>query len=227
MAERGNGSAAAPGGAAPSEAAPAQPPEDTLDLKARLDRFGELLARGLDLAEAGLSLGLTMLGTIGSAAQTKIIERMLSPQAEEPPAAGPPAAPGVAPGAAAPGPLAAMAPGAAAATPSYGITNRLPLRPGGAVRISFSINNESAEAAKPVRLLVEAFAGERTGATLPEGALGVTPPEIAIAPMDFEKFLLEGMIPDALPPDLYRGSVVVLGEGTIRIPVLLSVEASG
>ncbi|MGH7070273.1 MAG: hypothetical protein ACREFO_09685, partial [Acetobacteraceae bacterium] len=71
MTERGNGTT--------TEAGPKPPPEsaaaDPLELKARLDRFGEILARGLDLAEAGMTLGLTMLGTVGAAAQDKIIER--------------------------------------------------------------------------------------------------------------------------------------------------------
>jgi len=195
--------------------------EDALDLKARLDRFGELLARGLDLAEAGMSLGLTMLGTIGTAAQTKIIERILTPEAGEvrapnPPATEPPAAPGVASGS----PAAGSDHGS-----SYGITNRLPLQPGGTVKLSFSINNDSAVAAKQVRLLVEAFAGERTGAALPTATLSVLPAEAAIAPMDFEKFVLGGTIPEAAPADLYRGSVLVLGEQPIRIPVLLAVGA--
>lgn len=210
MAERGNGATAE---------AQAQPqpqhetPADALDLKARLERFGEILARGLDLAEAGMTLGLTVLGTLGAAAQTKIIERMLNPGAE---------------GAAVePAPTPASATAAAAEADenaAYGITNRLPLRPGGAVSISFSVNNESAVVAKNVRLVVEAFSGERTGAVLPPDCLGVNPGERAIAPMDFEKFVLEGQIPADIVPDRYRGSVMVLGEGPMRIPVLLAVE---
>lgn len=222
MAERGNGSTdatdgpAAPGG---RSATGSPPPEDVLDLKARLDRFGELLARGLDLAEAGLSLGMTMLSTVGGAAQANIMDRVLNPDRAEgrAPRAAEPAARDAAGG-------QGMEP-PAGATPAYGITNRLPLRPGGTVRISFSINNDSAEAAKPVRFLVETFAGEKTGAVLPEGVLGISPGEIAIQPMDFEKFLLLGTIPETLPPDLYRGSLLVLGEGPMRIPVVLTVEA--
>lgn len=219
MAERGNGSA---GGQAAEESAAGagRHAEDVLDLKARLDRFGELLARGLDLAEAGLSLGLTMLGTIGSATQTKIIERMLNPGADEGGAqAGTREGTGTAAGVA-----AGTEP---AAGQAFGITNRLSLRPGGRVRISFSINNESASAEKDVTVLAEVFAGERSGTALPAEALTVTPREAKIAPMDFEKFLLEGTIPETTPPDLYRGSVVVLGDGAMRIPVALSVEGGG
>ncbi|MGH7119782.1 MAG: hypothetical protein ACREFP_12460 [Acetobacteraceae bacterium] len=210
MAERGNG-AAAEGGPHPPQGSPS----DALDLKARLDRFGEIFGRGLDLAEAGMTLGLTVLGTLGAAAQTKIIERILHPAAEG--AAGEPAR------------SQASAPAAPAGTgenAAYGITNRLPLNPGGTVSISFSVNNESSVASKHVRLAVEAFSGERTGAVLPPDCLGVSPGERVIAPMDFEKFVLEGRIPVGLAADRYRGSVMVLGEGPMRIPVLLVVEAS-
>lgn len=221
MTERGNGAgtdAPTPEPATqPEPAVRAAPPtdeNDPLDLKARLERFGEILARGLDLAEAGMNLGLTVLGTVGNAAQTKIIERMLSPTSEQPP-----------PAAANPAPAAPPEPPQSAAA-SYGITNRLPLRPGAAVSISFSVNNESAAQPRTVRLVVEDFAGERFATRLPAESLTVAPGEKAIAPMDFEKFVLEGTIPAATPPDNYRGSVVVLGETPMRIPVLLVVEAA-
>ncbi|MGH7107459.1 MAG: hypothetical protein ACREF0_09550 [Acetobacteraceae bacterium] len=221
MTERGNGATAEAG---PKQAAAAE--TDPLELKARLDRFGEILARGLDLAEAGMTLGLTMLGTVGAAAQNKIIERIFNPTAEraaaEPQPA--PASPATA-SAAAPGAGPAASPGASEAA-SYGITNRLLLRPGGQVSISFSVNNDSPIAGKPVRLLAEAFSGERSGAVLPPASLVVRPDEQIIAPMDFEKFVLEGTIPADVVPDRYRGSVVVLGEGPMRIPVLLVVEGA-
>ena len=208
MAERGNGATAEAGPKPPPE-----PPADTFDLKARLERFSDILARGLDLAEAGMTLGLTVLGTLGAAAQTKIIERMLNPSPEGA-AAEPVATPAT----------AGAATADAGESAAYGITNRLPLRPGDAVSVSFSVNNESASVAKNVRLVVEAFSGERSGAVLPPDCLAVSPGERAIAPMDFEKFVLEGRIPTDAVPDRYRGSVMVLGEGPMRIPVLLAVE---
>ncbi len=217
MTERGNGASAEAG---PKQAAEAE--TDPLELKARLDRFGEILARGLDLAEAGMTLGLTMLGTVGAATQNRIIERIFNPTAERA-AAEPPPAP------ASPATASAAAPGAgpgAGEAASYGITNRLLLRPGGQVSISFSVNNDSPIAGKPVRLLAEAFSGERSGALLPPASLIVRPDEQIIAPMDFEKFVLEGTIPADVVPDRYRGSVVVLGEGPMRIPVLLVVEGA-
>lgn len=213
MIERGNGTTAEAG---PKQAAEAE--TDPLELKARLERFGEILARGLDLAEAGMTLGFTMLGTVGAAAQNKIIERIFNPTAER--AAGEPQ-----PAPASPAPAPGASPGAGEAA-GYGITNRLPLRPGGQVSISFSVNNESPVGEKSVRLIAEAFSGERSGALLPIESLTVRPDEKIIAPMDFEKFTLEGTVPADVVPDRYRGSVVVLGEGPMRIPVLLVVEGA-
>ena len=76
-------------------------------------------------------------------------------------------------------------------------------------------------------LAVEAFAGERTGALLSPSALAVSPNAAAIAPMDFEKFVLHGAIPPETPPDVYDGAVTVGAEGGMRIPVQLVVEPRG
>ncbi len=203
---------ATPGGAS------AQPPpaDDGLDLKARLDRFGDLLGKGLDLAEAGLSLGLTVASTLGAAAQQKIFEKMMEATVPEP------AAPAPVP--AAPPPPATGSAAPPDAQPAFGITNRLRLAPGMPVSISFSVNNDSAAAPKQVALRVEPFTGERTGAMLPPASLSVTPEAAAIAPMDFEKFVLRGAIPETSPADIYHGSIAVTAEDSMRIPVLLVIE---
>lgn len=205
---------ASPGNASRGgEAAPPPTADDGLDLKARLDRFGDLLGKGLDLAEAGLSLGLTVVSTLGAVAQQKIVEKMMDAAGSEPgsPAAAPP------PPAAAPAPSPNP-------PPAFGITNRLRLAPGMPLSIAFSINNDGATAPKPVALRVEPFTGERTGALLPPACLSVNPEAAAIAPMDFEKFVLRGAIPDTSPADIYHGTIAVDSEGTMRIPVLLVVE---
>ena len=226
MADRaGNGTGTSPpsnGGPPPdppsnaSGGVTAQPPpaDDGLDLKARLDRFGDLLGKGLDLAEAGLSLGLTVASTLGAAAQQKIFEKMMEAVAE-------PAAPAPASAAAPVAPTAASPD----APPAFGITNRLRLTPGMPVSISFSINNDGAAAPKQVTLRVEPFTGERSGAMLPLASLSVTPDAAAIAPMDFEKFVLRGAIPETSPADVYHGSIAVAAEDSMRIPVLLVIEA--
>ncbi|HTC07609.1 MAG TPA: hypothetical protein VK726_02425 [Acetobacteraceae bacterium] len=231
MADRaGNGTdgTAAQGNAAPHVATFAPPSADEeLDLRARLDRFGDLLGKGLDLAEAGLSLGLTVAGTLGAAAQRKIFSKMMEAAFAEPAAPSYPEAPsGVMPQGAPPAPPPRTADGAAAPNPQpFGITNRLRLAPGMPVSISFSINNDSAAAPKPVTLRVEPFTGERTGAMLPPASLSVTPEAATIAPMDFEKFVLSGAIPDTSPGDVYHGSIAVTAEDSIRIPVVLVIEA--
>jgi F0F1-type ATP synthase membrane subunit c/vacuolar-type H+-ATPase subunit K len=209
MADRaGNGADSTP---PPADAPPhAQPADGGLDLKARLDRFGDLLGKGLDLAEAGLSLGLTVASTLGGAAQQKIFEKMMDAASAEP----------------TPSPAAApMTTPAPEAPPPFGITNRLRLAPGMAVSISFSINNDSAAAPRQVALRVEPFTGERTGALLPPACLSVSPTDTTIAPMDFEKFVLRGAIPETSPADIYRGSIAVTAADSMRIPVLLVVEA--
>ncbi len=209
MAERaGNGADSVP----PTAGAPPPPQdEDGLDLRARLDRFGGLLGKGLDLAEAGLSLGLTVASTLGAAAQQKIFERFMqaaSDAAEQ----------------AAPASSRAAAPPAPEAPGSFGITNRLRLAPGMAVNVSFSINNDTAAAPKQVSVRVEPFTGERTGALLPPASLSVAPATATIAPMDFEKFVLTGKIPESSPPDIYHGSIAVAAEDAMRIPVVLVIE---
>jgi hypothetical protein len=198
----------------PPPAAGVAPNDEGLDLKARLDRFGDLLGKGLDLAEAGLSLGLTVASTLGAAAQQKIIEKLMEATAPEPATPAPP------PAAPSPGP------GASPAQPqTFGITNRLRLAPGMPVNISFSINNDSGTAPKQVTLRAEPFTGERTGALLPPSALSVAPDSATIAPMDFEKFVLRGAIPDSSPTDIYHGSIAVTADESVRIPVVLVIEA--
>ena len=65
-----------PGPAGPE--APGKPPPSGpgagVDLRERIDQMGTILAKGLDLAEAGVSLGVTILNRVSSAAQQKIRE---------------------------------------------------------------------------------------------------------------------------------------------------------
>ncbi len=187
------------------------PPVDTLDLKGKMDRFGDLLAKSMELAEVGMNLSLSILSTVGAAAQQKIAQKLAETTET----------------AAATGFRAPPAPSSAAPEPvDYGITNRLPLAPGGTVAISFSVNNEAATGPKDVILEVEGFAGDRTGLMLPLDSLSVSPASGAIAPMDFEKFVLRGIVPADAAPDVYRGAVAVVSDTVIRIPVWLVVESA-
>lgn len=192
---------------------PSAPPG--ADLRQRLDQVGTILAKGLDLAEAGVSLGMTIISRVGVAAQQKFREGMEA---------------GVAPGE--PASQAAEAERysrAATSAPApepestYGITNRLPLAPGGTVNISFSINNDSMMEPKRVELRVEGFVGDTHGARLEVSTFAADPAEMTIAPVDFEKFRLRGTVPADAPCDVYRGAVVVASGSELKIPVVLVV----
>ena len=216
MPSSGNGADTQAAAEPPPEPPPASagPPPEAQELKARLDRYGQIIAKVVNLAEAGLSLGLTVIGTVGAAAQKRLLEARVDNGVAEPaqaaaaPTVGQPAEP-------------------AEAAPSWGVTNRLPIVPGAPLGISFSINNDNPLAPRPVTLAVEAFVGERTGAPLPPGVLAVAPPSAVIAPMDFEKFVLQGALPPETPPDVYYGSLRVGDDGGMRIPVRLVVEPRG
>jgi hypothetical protein len=208
------------GAGAPDQEVPDQEATAGPGLRARVDQMGALLTKGLDLAEAGLGLGVTLVSRVGEAAQHQILERFMSQAAA--------AAASVAPGGEAPMPPAPepeMSPPPAPAPESYGITNRLPLPPGGTARVSFSINNDSMAAPKKVALSLEGFVGEAHGRHLDAAGFTVKPARKTIAPMDFEKFALEGAVPPKAPPDVYRGWVVVSSDNELRIPIALVVSS--
>jgi hypothetical protein len=187
---------------------PREQPAARVELRERLDQVGSILAKGLDLAEAGVSLGVTILNRVTVAAQQKIREGMDA--ADQPVAAGPEGA--EAPNALTPEPEA-----------EYGLTNRLPLVPGAEVKISFSVNNDSMTEVKKVDIKVQGFAGDSQNAALNSADFSVKPAQKTIAPVDFEKFVLQGAIPSTTPPDIYRGTVVVSSDKDLFIPVVLVV----
>jgi hypothetical protein len=115
---------------------------------------------------------------------------------------------------------------AAASTPesAFGITNRLPLIPGGVVRISFSVNNDSLTEPKTVELKVDGFVGDAHGERIDATAFAVAPASKIIAPADFEKFILRGQLPAQLSADIYRGAITVVAESELVIPVVLAVS---
>jgi hypothetical protein len=194
-------------------AQPANPPGS--ELRQRLDQVGTILAKGLDLAEAGVSLGVTIISRVGVAAQQKIREGMDAATA-----------PGAAAGSRQSSEGEQYSPSGSPATepePSYGITNRLPLMPGGTVRISFSVNNDSMTEPKKVDLRLEGFAGDTHGASLDPTTFTVAPAQKTIAPVDFDKFIIQGTVPPEAPPDVYRGAVIVASGSELKIPLVLVV----
>lgn len=182
------------------------------EFRQRLDQVGTILAKGLDLAEAGVSLGVTIISRVGAAATRKIHEGMDGAAVVNPT---PPGAPQQAP--------QSESDAVSEPEPSYGITNRLPLTPGGSVKISFSVNNDSMTEPKKVELRVEGFTGDTQGGHLDASAFSVKPSPKTIAPVDFEKFVLHCSVPSTAQPDVYRGAIVVTSENELRIPVVLVV----
>jgi hypothetical protein len=197
------------------------PEKSASDIRERLDQVGTILGKGLDLAEAGVSLGVTIVNRIGTIAQKQVLDRMLA-AAMQP---GAPAPTDAMPDQGVPPPPSpGMESNPSPHVPTFFITNRLPLAPGGSVKVSFSINNDSVVAPKRVALRIEGFAGEVTGASLPAAEITVKPPTRTIAPVDFEKFTLRGVVPAETLPDVYLGWVVVDSEEQLRIPLRLNVS---
>jgi hypothetical protein len=58
---------------------------------------------------------------------------------------------------------------------------------------------------------------------LDASAFSVRPAQKTIAPVDFEKFVLQVELPADTAPDIYRGAVVVTSGSELRIPVILVV----
>jgi hypothetical protein len=199
-----------------SEEKPRQQQADPpgMELRQRLDQVGTILAKGLDLAEAGVSLGVTIINRVGVAASQKIREGMdAAAAANAAPDAG--TQTGIQP--------VAEAEPATEPEAAFGITNRLPLTPGGSFKISFSVNNDSMTEPKKVELRVEGFTGDATGARLDASAFAIKPALKTIAPVDFEKFVLQGAIPAGVQSDVYRGAVTVASDSELNIPVVLVV----
>jgi len=188
------------------------------------EQLGATLAKGLDLAEASLSLGLTLMTRLGSIVQESVLDKV----GEHVP--GPPSSvqagggPDKHTSAPAPSPSPAAATGdSPGGDIAYCITNRLPLFPGQPVSVSFSINNDSEEVAKRVKFRVEGFVGQISAVTFSGESFSVKPGSGAIAPMDFEKFMIKGALPSDIPSDVYLGKVVVMADHNLEIPIRLVV----
>ena len=162
-----------------------------------------LVAKLLQLADAGVGLGINMISLINTYAQRQMAA---DPQ---PPAQAPPQT---------------SSPKEPEADRGYCIVNRVPLHPGSAVSVPFSINNEQTDAIRHLRLSVLGFTGTTYGSALPQADFSVDPKEREIGPMDFDRFVLLGTIPGDVPPDLYSGWVLVQGDEEVRIPVMLMVS---
>ena len=66
-----NGNPGPAGPEVPGKSPPPSGPGAGVDLRERLDQMGTILAKGLDLAEAGVSLGVTILNRVSSGRPAK------------------------------------------------------------------------------------------------------------------------------------------------------------
>jgi hypothetical protein len=100
------------------------------------------------------------------------------------------------------------------------------LYPGDSFSLSFSVNNDSLSTEKTIKLTAEPFTGEVHGKQILTDQLAITPAETTIAVVDFEKFVLTGLIGADLPPDTYHGWIVVTADEAYRIPVILKLSVA-
>ena len=175
------------------------------------------MSKSLDLAEASLTLGMNFVQRLGTTVHEQVIGRLTqvgqsftqaappSPQAEPPRATDAASQP------------QSKSPGF---KPFAGVVNQQPLFAGSPVRVSFSINNDSQSTVKKVALKLEGLKGEVSGAAL-DAALVVEPATATIVPMDFEKFVIHGLVPIGTRSDAYQGWIMVSGEEDLRIPLRL------
>lgn len=185
----------------------------------------EMVNKGLDLAETGIGLGVNIVARLGSIFKDQVFDKISSSEmlnsvisntsdnqveAEQPHH-----------------PEETQAPTSEQTENTEQISylfNRLPLYSGSDVSLSFSINNDSLTSEKAIRLKIEPFVGEAQQYSIDINAFSVTPSQIAIAPVDFEKFVIKGKIPEDAPEDTYYGWVIVSEEQTYQIPVALVVS---
>ena len=205
-----------PGGAPPpNEAAPdaAKAAPERTDSTA--PQITSLVSKFLELADAGVGLGINVVSLLTTFATSRAAgaAATFSQQAAPPPPEMP-----------------QQAQSAGAATPpvaparSYCIVNRLPLHAGSPAKVSFSINNDTTETTKNLNLACSGFVGAAQGFAISEGAFSVEPPMATIGPMDFERFVLKGQVPEGAPPDSYNGWITVAGDEELRIPAVLMVS---
>jgi len=172
-------------------------------------QMGSLVSKVLELADAGVGLGINVISLLNTLARSQVAGAAPAEQQSQDDERRP-APPEDAPHAEAPR--------------NYCIVNRRPIRPGGAVQVSFSINNDLPDAAKKLRVTALGFVGAARGFSFDGAGFSVQPSEQTIDAMDFERFVLTGNIPADAPEDSYNGWILVDGDEQMRIPVVLLVS---
>ena len=194
----------------------------TAQASSSMDQIGDIAKGVLDLAGAGLSLGFKVIDKFGGMATDIITEKIIggAGQTEQPYEPKPEMhadqdQPYQQP----------EETSADKASEVLWVVNRIPAYAGSEVKVSFSFSNESAELPKKITLAVGSFTGEGSGHSIDVGLLTIKPKSKTIAPMDFDKFVLIGNIPEGTPADKYYGWIVVSAENEIKVPARLEISA--
>jgi hypothetical protein len=187
-----------------------------------LGQFGGIVSKSLELAGASINLGINLVQKFGSSFDGQLLGKIADAgknifSAKEIFAQASPSAPSA----------QSPAPDAAQQPHFGGIVNRLPLFPGSTVNVPFSINNDAPDTTRKVKLHLEEFKGELTGATLGSEVFSITPASKHIAPLDFEKFVITGTVPINCKSDAYDGTIVVSGDESIKIPLKITIMSRG
>lgn len=209
-----------PGGKKPSGTKASTGQQQKSRMEPDEEPLGAIMSKGMELAEAGLNLGINLVHKFGGSLQEQVIEKFARTGSTIFKSSA---------GEASPSPETAAT--SAGNTPDSGteaafsgITNRMPAFPGSELRISFSINNDSTSVARQVHLSLESdLLGELSGKTLGKKLFALQPSSVAIAPADFDKFTLFANIPVNQQADHYFGALIVDGEEKMRIPLRVSI----
>ena len=199
--------------------------KEKMSSKTEEQPIGAIMTKGIELAEAGLNLGINLVHKLGATVQGQVLDNMAksginifrstataqAQSSEKAPTGAP------------------EKNTKSQSTEAFsGITNRLPAFAGGHVRLSFSINNDSVSESRLVAVSIEQdLMGELTGTQLSAEQLALSPSRIEVAPADFEKFVIVATIPRNQQADHYHGTIVVADNDQIRIPLRICVEGSG
>jgi hypothetical protein len=172
-------------------------------------QFSSLVSKVIELADAGVRLGINVVSLLTTFAKTQGAGAVPMPQPATT-AAEPQSTTGAA---------SDQGP-----TRNYCIVNRMPLHPGDPVRVSFSINNDMPDSVKNLSLSCRGFVGATQAFAIPDHLFSIEPASAAIAPLDFERFVLSGAILAEAPADSYNGWILVAGDEQLRIPAVLLVS---
>ncbi len=193
----------------PDENKPSQP--DNGNQPQSLSQVEAIVHKGLDIAEAGIELGVNIVSRLGLILKNQLVDNTNNVSQAYP--------------------TEECAQNETSstvtdATEEYYLINRLALHPGDSVSISFSMNNDSLTDEKTISLSPIDFKGAEHHVVIPESNFSISPASKTIAPIDFEKFILTGTLPADIPADTYYGSIIVEDQTQHKISAVIVVTAA-